>query len=80
MKFLRVGLGLLLLCFQAQLLLAQSVPGQFPPNTVYGNKGTATAPAYITRTCWSPSAKSFGSGSISSTGWTGLLGAGWLWA
>ena len=30
--------------------------------------GTATAPAYMTSTCWSASGTSFGSGSIRSTG------------
>jgi len=32
--------------------------------------GTATAPAYITSTCWIPSRESLPRGSISSTGWT----------
>ena len=31
--------------------------------------GTAMAPAYMTSTCCRPSVKSFGAGSISSTGW-----------
>jgi hypothetical protein len=38
--------------------------------------GTATALAYMTSTCCKPSAKSFGSGKTSSTGWTGLLWEG----
>src|SRR3954464_15381631 len=35
--------------------------------------GTATAPAYITSTCWSPSASRRGTGKTSSTGCTSLL-------
>src|SRR3954449_8922335 len=35
--------------------------------------GTATAPAYITSTCCSPSASRRGTGRTSSTGWTSLL-------
>ena len=47
--------------------------------------GTAMAPAYMTSTCCRPSVKSFGAGSISSTGWMavamrrvspGLVGGG----
>ena len=32
--------------------------------------GTATAPAYMTRTCWRPSVKSLGGARTSSTGWS----------
>src|ERR1044072_7499189 len=35
--------------------------------------GTAIAPAYITSTCWSPSARRRGTGRTSSTGWTSLV-------
>src|SRR3954452_21369231 len=36
-------------------------------------RGTATAPAYITSTCWSPSASRRGTGKTSSTGCTSLV-------
>ena len=35
--------------------------------------GTATAPAYMTSTCCSPRVSIFGTGRISSTGWTVLV-------